>query len=296
MKRWCLALLLGACCILPTPVLAQAKPTSVYVSVVDSKGEPVTGLTAADVVVKEDDVAREVLKVEPATEPLTVALLIDDSQALNAGVQFVRDAARDFVKTLAGKADIAVITFGERPTIALDYTNDEQKILGAVGRIFPRPGAGSYLLDTIIDTSRGLQKKEAKRPVIVVLMLEDVEFSNRYYEQVLNELDKSRASLHVVAIGTPDSGVTSDEIRNRNMVVAEGTSRTGGRRDQVLTLSGAPARMAQLAKELLNQYTVTYARPETLIPSERVDVSSSRPGLTVRAPHKAPAPKVRETP
>jgi VWFA-related protein len=296
MKHWCFALLMGACCVLPTPVLAQARPTSIYVSVVDSKGEPVTGLTAADVAVKEDDVAREVLKVEPATEPLTVALLVDDSQALEAGVQFIRDAARDFVKTLGDKAEIAVITFGERPTIALDYTQDQQKVLAAVGRIFPKSGAGSYLLDTIIETSKGLQKKEAKRPVIVVLMLEDVEFSNRYYEQVLSELDKSRAALHVVAIGTPDSGVTSDEIRNRNMVVAEGTSRTGGRRDQVLTLSGAPGRMTQLAKELLNQYVVTYARPETLIPPTRLEVSTTRPGLTARGPRKAPSTKARQTP
>jgi VWFA-related protein len=296
MKHWCLALLVGLCCARPTLVVAQAKPTNIYVSVLDSKGEPVAGLTAADFLVKEDNVAREVLKAEPASEPLTIALLVDDSQAIDAGVQFIRDAARDFVKTLAGKAEIAVITFGERPTIAQDYTRDEPAVLAATNRIFPRSGAGSYLLDAIVEASKGLQKKEAARPVIVVLMLEDVEFSNRYYEQVLNELDKSHAALHVVAIGTPHSGVSSDEIRNRNMVIAEGTSRTGGRRDQVLTLSGAPARMAQLAKELLNQYTVTYARPETLIPSERVDVSSSRPGLTVRAPHKAPAPKVRETP
>jgi VWFA-related protein len=296
MKHWLLALLMGACCMRPAAILAQAKPTSILVSVLDSKGDPVTGLTAADVIVKEDNVQREVLKVEPATDPLTVALLVDDSQALDAGVQFIRDAARDFVKTLAGKADIAVITFGERPTIALDYTRDEQAVLAATNRIFPRSGAGSYLLDAIIETSKGLQKKEAARPVIVVLMLEDVEFSNRYYEQVLNELDKSRAALHVVAIGTPDSGVNSDEIRNRNMVVAEGTSRTGGRRDQVLALSGAPARMAQLAKELLNQYTVTYARPETLIPPERVDVSTTRSGLTVRAPRKASSITARETP
>jgi VWFA-related protein len=296
MRHWCFALLMGACCMRPAVILAQAKPTSILVSVLDSKGDPVTGLTAADVIVKEDNVQREVLKVEPATDPLTVALLVDDSQALDAGVQFIRDAARDFVKTLAGKADIAVITFGERPTIALDYTRDEQAVLAATNRIFPRSGAGSYLLDAIIETSKGLQKKEAARPVIVVLMLEDVEFSNRYYEQVLNELDKSRAALHVVAIGTPDSGVNSDEIRNRNMVVAEGTSRTGGRRDQVLALSGAPARMAQLAKELLNQYTVTYARPETLIPPERVDVSTPRSGLTVRAPRKASSITARETP
>jgi hypothetical protein len=41
--------------------------------------------------------------------------------------------------------------------------------------------------------------------------------------------------------------------------------------------------MKQLAEEMINQYVVTYARPEALIPPEKVSVSVSRPGVTVRA-------------
>ncbi len=295
MKHWLLALLAGACLTFPAPVAAQSKPTSLTISALDSKGEPVSSLSAADITVKEDNVAREVLKVEPATDPLTVALLIDDSQALEGGVQFIRDAARTFVRTLGERAEIAVITFGERPTIALDYSKDPKAIDNAVSRVFPRSGSGSYLLDALIETSRGLQKREAARPTIVVLMLEDVEFSNRYYEQVLNEIDKSGAALHVVAIGQPEAGINNDEIRNRNMVIAEGTERTGGRRDQVLALSGTESRMKQLANELAHQFTVTYARPETLIPPQRVEVTTTRQGVTVRAPKRASLAKARET-
>lgn len=295
MKHWLLALLAGACLTCPATVAAQSKPTSLTISALDAKGEPVKELSVGDVTVKEDNVAREVLKVEPATEPLTVALLVDDSQALEGGVQFIRDAARTFVRTLADRAEIALITFGERPTIALDYSKDTRALETAVNRIFPRSGSGAYLLDALIETSRGLQKREAARPVIVVLMLEDVEFSNRYYEQVLTEIEKSGAALHVVAIGQPDAGITNDEIRNRNQVIAEGTDRTGGRRDQVLALSGTEPRMQQLANELLHQFTITYARPETLIPPQRVEVSAARPRLTVRAPKRASAARTRET-
>ena len=61
---------------LPAAVFAQAKPTEIYVSVVDGKGNPAAGLTAEDFRVREDGVAREVLKAGPATEPLTVAFLV----------------------------------------------------------------------------------------------------------------------------------------------------------------------------------------------------------------------------
>jgi Ca-activated chloride channel family protein len=282
MKHFVRAAAFVLACLTPASAIAQAKPTDIYVSVLDSRDNPVPGLTATDFTVREDNVSREVLKAEPATELLTVALLIDDSQAADRGIQQIRDGVKKFITALSGKAEIALISFGERPTILQDYTQDQKLLEIAANRIFPRSGAGSYLLDALIETSKGLQKREAKRPVIAVLMIEDVEFSNRYYKQVLDELDRSRAALHVVAIGQPDAGST-DEIRNRNQAIAEGTERTGGRRDQVLAISATPERMGRLADELLHQYVVTYARPETLIPPEKIAVSVTRPGLTVRA-------------
>jgi Ca-activated chloride channel family protein len=285
-----LSLLLAIACFVPSRAAAQAKPTDIYVSVLDSNGRPVEGLGVNDFTVREDNTAREILKVEPAKEPLTVALLVDDSQASQEGISMIRDGVRNFIRGLADKAEIALVTYGDRPTILVDYTTDTKKLEAGVGRIFPRSGGGAYLLDAVVDVSKGLQKREAKRPVIVVLMLEDIEFSNRYYQQVLDEIDRSRASMHVLAIGQPNAGGT-DEIRNRNMVVAEGTQRTGGRRDQLLAISATPEKMKQLADELLKQYVVTYARPETLIPPEKIAVSVTKPGLTARARTRALASK-----
>ena len=61
------------------------------------------------------------------------------------------------------------------------------------------------------------------------------------------------------------------------MVLSEGTARTGGRRDQVLAISGIPDKLKQAADELLNQYVVTYGRPDKLIPPEKITVTSTRP-------------------
>jgi hypothetical protein len=40
--------------------------------------------------------------------------------------------------------------------------------------------------------------------------------------------------------------------------------------------------MKEIARELNSQYRVTYARPQTLIPPERITVASAKPGLTTR--------------
>jgi VWFA-related protein len=277
------ALSLAAACLLSISLHGQAKTADIYVGVSDAKGDPVTGLTAADFHVREDNVTREVLKAAEATDPMSVALLVDDSQASTPALQMIREALDTFIPALAGKAEIALITFGERPTIAADYTTDQKKLLDAAHRIFPRPGAGGYLLDALVEVSKGMQKREAKRRAIVVLTIDDnIEFSNRHYQDVLAQLDKSGASLNVVSLGTPSSSQV-DEMRNRNAVIAMGTERTGGRRDNVLALTGAAPRMKQVADELAHQYLVSYAHPETLIPAEKIEVTVGNPAFTVHA-------------
>jgi hypothetical protein len=72
-------------------------------------------------------------------------------------------------------------------------------------------------------------------------------------------------------------------MRNRGMVLAEGPKISGGRRDQLLHPPAIAEALPRLADELLNQYLVTYGRPDTLIPPEKIQVSVSRPGLTARA-------------
>jgi VWFA-related protein len=287
MKHLTCALSLAAAC-LSVSLAAQTKPTDIYVGVVDSKGDPATGLTAADFRVREDGAAREVLKAVEATDQMSVALLVDDSQASNPALQMIREALEVFIKALDGKAEIALITFGERPTIAAEYTTDQKKLLDAARRVFPRPDSGAYLLDAIVEVSRGMQKRETNRRAIVVLAIDnEVEFSNRYYQEVLEQLGRSGAALHVVSLGTPSTSQV-DEMRNRNQVIAIGTERTGGRRDNVLPLTGAAPRMKQVAAELTHQYLVTYGRPDTLIPPEKIEVTVGNPALTARARTRNP--------
>ena len=271
----------------PRASTSGARTRDVYATAIDSKGASVPGLTASDFAVREDRVAREVLKVGPATEPLQVALLIDDSQAATSMLQPLREGITDFIDALQGKAEIALITFGERPTTLVEYTNSAEQLKRGVGRVFPKSGAGPYLLDAIVDASRGLEKRKAARPVIVAVTVEGIEFSNAHFESVLQALERSGATMYALAIGSPADS-QNDEMRNRNMVLAEGPDRTGGRREQVLAESGLPGKLRQVAEGLLNQYVVTYGRPETLIPPQRIEVTSTRPGVTVRARTRLP--------
>lgn len=262
----------------------QAAERRLYVSVVDEQGAPVTDLGVSDFNVREDGALREVLRVGRATDAMQIAVLIDDTQAATQAIPDERKALQAFVTALHDGNEIALLAFGERPSVLVDYTSALPKLTAGVNRLFARPGAGSYLLEAIMETTKGFRAREAKRPVIVALTTEGEEFSNDYYVAVIDALHRSRAQFHAIVRSLGDTaGATSEGVRNRNMVLADGTQTTGGRRDYILADSAFTPKVEQLAAELKNQYLLVYARPHTLIPPEQLEVTVTRPGLTARA-------------
>lgn len=254
-----------------------------FVSAVDGTGKPVAQLAPADVRVQEDGVTREVLRVTPATEPFQIALIVDNSAAISDQVADYRSALQAFVARFPPPTEIAFVTFGDRPTIVSEYTTSGSKLEAAIGRLFAQPNAGSYALDAIVEAARGLQKRAAERPVIVVVSSEGVEFSNVLHGTVVDAVRAANASLYVVAVGDGRrEAMRTQEGRERDMVWGDGAAATGGRREMVLTSMALKDALGQVADELLHQFKVVYARPTTLIPPEKTVISSSREGLTVR--------------
>ena len=121
---------------------------------------PAKGLTAADFTVKEDNLAREVIRVEPAPPPSHVMLLVDDSQASERSIQFLRAGLAAFITRLTAMKptpQLALMTFGERPTVRAEFSPKSDAVKAAAGKMFAVPGPGSYLLQAIMDTCKDLR-------------------------------------------------------------------------------------------------------------------------------------------
>lgn len=264
------------------PVWAQATERTVYASVVDNKDAHVPALGAGDFIVREDDQAREVLRVLPATEPMHIALLVDTSQAMEEHMLDVRTALRAFFKQMGGKHEIALIGLGERPTVLSDYTRDPARLEKAVGSVFSRSGSGTYILDGIVEAAEGLRRRKAARPHIIVYAARGPEFSERYHQSVTDALRESGATLHTLMLNRSGANMSREE-QELAKAVADGTRLTGGRRDDLLTPMALTERLQSLGAELENQYQIVYARPSRLIPPKSLEVTAKRPGVTVRA-------------
>jgi len=175
----CLLALLAALASLAAPRLLAAgqagdRERTMYVSAVDAKGEPVEGLGPDAFVVEEDGRRREILRVSKAIDPIDLALLVDNSAAAQRVLIDMRTALSNFVTKMAPGNEIAVIGLADRPTIITDYTSDVKKLSEAV-KIIAMPSSGMTLLDGLMETAKGLKKREGPRAMLVPVVTDGVE-------------------------------------------------------------------------------------------------------------------------
>ena len=267
----------------PGAAQRQSRERDVFVTVTTNDGTPVTDVRPQEFVIREDGIRREVLAARPAAEPMTIALLVDNSQGSEPHLADIRRALKTFIEEMGGTHSIALTTVADRPTILADYTTDKKALLAAAERIFPIPGSGSTFLEGLRELSKGLAGRPADRAAIVAITTEGPEVSDRHFSQVLPTLRTSGASLEVLVVTRPGGADLADEgARNRAFLIDAGSRETGGARVDLLTSMGLEPALQRLAAQLNHQYRVTYARPDSLVPPEKLTVTVTRAGLTAR--------------
>ena len=163
---WWLALIVVCAAVATITLPAQTARTQerdLFVSVLDAAGNPVTNLAPADVLVREDRLAREVLRARRATDPIDLAILVDNSQASTNDIHDLRRALEVFVKKMADAGPVSLTTVADRPTLVQDYTRDADALQIAVGRLFPVAGSGATVLEAISEVLKGLKTRQPER-------------------------------------------------------------------------------------------------------------------------------------
>ena len=264
---------------------AQSAQKTIYVSVVDGKGKPVTDMTAADFAVREDTVDREVVSVKKATEPVAVVLMIDTTTEAQVFVQDIRAGLKGFIEVIEKEApgsEISLWEFGQAAITIKDFTTDYASLQKEAARIYPKQKAGSVLLEGLNDGFTALGRRKSPRRATIIINVEpSKEVSSQQPQKVLNALIASRSQVWAVSVQKGSlENPARDVVLNRFVQVG------GGRREMVFTDNAVEVLMRDYASSLANQYEVTYARPSGK--AQVVQVGARRDGVKVLAGIVAP--------
>jgi VWFA-related protein len=292
-------LLLAALAIAPPAVLpaaaghpdAAAITRTVYVTVTDNKGTPVTDLTAADFTVREGGRERDIVVAEPATTRMQLTLLVEQRLV---GDGNVRTALYEFMKRMQWTADIALVTVALRNETVVDYTGDLNTLVAALNKLTLNPTPHSNLTEGVLDLARVIEKEKPERPVIVAVALSGGQSGGPSANAVLTQLRQSGATMHAVTLaggGETDAAqgpAAMGDASGREQVLGDGSKQAGGRRHDVTTTAAIEKALQAVANDLLAQYVISYTLPDGTRPDRRLNVNVKRRGVTLRAPNAMP--------
>jgi len=268
----------------------------VNASVTDRNGRALSDLVPGDFTVWENGIERKVVSIAPAHEPFNLVLLLDVSGSVEERIDFIRKAARDFLKTASPQDRIAIISFRDDIQIISNFSTDRsflsQKLeeidAGGATALYDALG---YVLSTTLKPLRG------DRTAVVILSDGDDNQSFIPIPALLEATNESGALIYPLYVPSgliPESSVakpevTVDPLRSRYLTLttrAEEDGRklanvSGGVYYPIHRLEDLQRAYNDVVAQLRTAYTITYASNSE--PSQRrVKVRANRDGASVR--------------
>ena len=265
-------------------------------SVTDRNGRAIGGMRESDFTVWENGIERRVTDVSPANEPFNLVLLLDVSGSVEERMDFIRKAARDFLRTASPQDRISIISFRDDIQVISDFSTDRQMLSRKLDEI--DAGGGTALYDALgYVLADPVKRLRGERTAIVVMSDGDDNKSFLPFPAILQALGESGALVYPLYVpsglipesSVPKPEVTIDPLRTRYLTLTtraeeEGrklASASGGVYYPIRRLEDLQKAYDEVVAQLRSAYTITYAS-NSVSSSPRVRVRTNRDGASVR--------------
>lgn len=257
----------------PAQFVSGVSAVEVYATVTDAKGEPLTGLTAADFVVEEDGRRQTIGTFAAGEFPLAVAVGVDRSFSVpRERLHAAATAVRGFVQRLRASDQVMVIAIGSEIETIAPLSSSHVAAMDALDKL--EPWGTTPLFDATLETLDVIQSASGRRALILLSDGLD-RYSRTTAAELVEQVRRRDVLVYPIATG-----------RTRPPLFAELAAATGGRSFQAAGLGALQTTLAAIARELRFQYLLGYtpARSvEHLRGWRSIRVTVNRPNVRVRA-------------
>lgn len=269
----------------------------VNASVTDRNGRAIPGMRDADFVVFEDGSERQIVTVTPASEPFNLVLMLDVSGSVEERIDFIRKAARDFLRTASPQDRISIISFNDDIKIISNFTTDRTLLSKRLDEL--DAGGSTALYDslgyTLVDALKPLR---GERTAVVIMSDGDDNKSFVPFPAILEAVIESGALIYPLYVpsglipeaSVPKPSLTVDPMRAKYLTI---TTRAAEEGERLASVSGGLfypiKRIEDLQKayddvvaQMRTAYTITYSSTANGTGHRRVRVRANRDGASVR--------------
>ena len=226
-----------------------------YTSVTDRSGTPVAGLIESDFEVFVDG-ERQVLQRfdNAANQPVHAGILFDTSLSMLDRLDAAEEAALHFFELVLGPHDRAcLITFNDRPELAVGFTGSREALAGGLADLVAEGGTALY--DSILYSLYYFGGLRGKRALI--LLTDGGDSSSEYrFDDVLEFARRSQVAIYSIGI---DIGQRELLFRGRLQQLC---NETGGRCFFITGASELPRVYERIETEVRSQYVLVFESPE----------------------------------
>ncbi|MBI4445685.1 MAG: VWA domain-containing protein [Acidobacteria bacterium] len=267
----------------PDPIRVDATFVKVPVTVLDARGEAVRQLLKEDFQLVDEGEHRAIENFVIEETPLNVVLLLDISGSTVDELAEFKESAYDFTRALSRKDRVSIVSFDNRVHVIQSWTNKPDKIHRSLSGI--EQGYRTALYDAVSSVAATSFAGISGRRVIIVLTDGIDNESRQSHGAVLERLIQSSTSLYIISRSRTAQNKIEDSERveflnrvmqnvlgenrdyvelyfkNREKLLTDLAETTGGRVLFPEKLEDLKPSYTLLARELKNQYLLTFRPP-----------------------------------
>jgi hypothetical protein len=176
-----------------------------YVSVLDSVGQPVFGLKAKEFKVVENGRDQSPIQLQNELPPLSTALVIDSSGSMKRVMQKVQSAAIAYIDNVRPEDEVLLIQCADTAKVMQTFTMDKHALQNAVRALSARGNTALY--DAIFGSIKSFGGKKGRKLILVLTDGKDddgkgLPLSRKTVEDVLAAAREVNVPIFAIGLGT----------------------------------------------------------------------------------------------